>query len=471
MNLTKNEPASEERPAGGQVATDPSTPGQRNVLHNRPFLLLWLAQLSTQVGGNMVMLGLMVLISANYSGSKVAISGLLLCFLLPPILFSALAGVFVDRVNKRDMLLVTNLIRGAAFVAAFLVGTNLVGLYGSMILVATVTTFFGPAEASMIPHLVTREQLLAANSLFALTTNASFALGFALVGPLVVALAGPEVLLLLVAGFYFVAALFCWTLPTQEAQTSEVGLLSKGALVASGRAVGVAKHAASGIRGQLSEGFTYIIGHHEVGWTLSYMGITGALVGILAVLGPDFAKTSLGLGDNGLVVIVLPLGLGIVMGILILGAYGHFFPRQKVIGFGLLVLGALLTTLAYLAPIVRFFDRHLDSQGLTNISQVVSLLSLVLVIAFLAGICYAVVAISAQTQLQEQLPAEVRGRVFGVLNMLVSIASLLPIVIVGPAADLIGVPVVLAAVSLAVCVWAAASLLKNKNQPVKTTEL
>ena len=69
------------------------------VLRNRPFLLLWLAQLSTQVGGNMVMLGLLVIISSNYSGSKVAISVLLLCFLAPAIIFSALAGVFVDRVD------------------------------------------------------------------------------------------------------------------------------------------------------------------------------------------------------------------------------------------------------------------------------------------------------------------------------------------------------------------------------------
>ena len=59
------------------VATSPESGGFA-VLRNRPFLLLWLAQLSTQVGGNMVMLGLLVIISSDYSGSKVAISVLLL---------------------------------------------------------------------------------------------------------------------------------------------------------------------------------------------------------------------------------------------------------------------------------------------------------------------------------------------------------------------------------------------------------
>lgn len=163
-----------------------------SVLRNRPFLLLWLAQLSTMVGGNMVMLGLLVIITSGYSGSKLAISVLLLCFLVPAIVFSALAGVFVDRVDKRLVLVTTNVLRGVAFVAVFLVSGNLLLVYLLMILVSTLTTFFGPAEASMIPYLVPKSQLLAANGLFALTTNAAFALGFALFGPFVIAIAGPQ---------------------------------------------------------------------------------------------------------------------------------------------------------------------------------------------------------------------------------------------------------------------------------------
>ena len=56
--------------------------------------------------------------------------------------------------------------------------------------------------------------------------------------------------------------------------------------------------------------------------------------------------------------------------------------------------------------------------GLEEASRIVSLLSLVVVIAFHAGMAYAVVAISAQTQLQEDIPEDTRGRVFGILNML-----------------------------------------------------
>ena len=71
-------------------------------------------------------------------------------------------------------------------------------------------------------------------------------------------------------------------------------------------------------------------------------------------------------------------------------------------------------------------------------------------IALLAGMAYASVAIPSQTQLQEDLPEDVRGRVFGILNMLVSVASFLPILIVGPLSDFIGTTTVLIAVGFIV---------------------
>ena len=64
-----------------------------DVFRNRSFLLLWLAQASTQIGGNMVIFGLTVIIS-KATGSTTAVSALILTFLVPAVLFSAVAGVF-----------------------------------------------------------------------------------------------------------------------------------------------------------------------------------------------------------------------------------------------------------------------------------------------------------------------------------------------------------------------------------------
>jgi MFS family permease len=147
------------------------------------------------------------------------------------------------------------------------------------------------------------------------------------------------------------------------------------------------------------------------------------------------------------VVVVLPLGIGIVMGILLLNAYGRLIPRRRVIEGGLIALGIFLAAMALSGRISSFLGNTATRTGV-DLSLLTSLLSIVVAVAFFAGIAYAAVAIPAQTQLQEDLPEDVRGRVFGVLNMLVSVASFLPILVVGPIADLLGTTIVLVIVAI-----------------------
>jgi len=92
----------------------------------------------------------------------------------------------------------------------------------------------------------------------------------------------------------------------------------------------------------------------------------------------------------------------------------------------------------------------------------ISILSIVVLVAVAAGIAYAFVAIPSQTQLQEVIPADIRGRVFGVLNTLVSIASFLPIILVGPLADLIGTAMVMLAAAGVVGIAGIASLVSAR---------
>ena len=133
----------------------------------------------------MVIYGLTVIILET-TRSNTAVSILILTFLGPAVLFSAVAGVYVDRLDKRVVLVVTNVLRSLAFVALFLVGGNLPLILVLNVVISTITVFFGPAEAAMIPQLVPRRQLISANGVFTLTLNAAFAIGFALLGPIVV---------------------------------------------------------------------------------------------------------------------------------------------------------------------------------------------------------------------------------------------------------------------------------------------
>ena len=83
-------------------------------------------------------------------------------------------------------------------------------------------------------------------------------------------------------------------------------------------------------------------------------------------------------------------------------------------------------------------------------------IAVVMLTTFVFGIAYAFITVPSMTLVQEELPELIRGRVFGVLNMLVSVFSLAPLVIVGPIADLWGVaPVFIGSAALVGIVWYA----------------
>ena len=442
------EPIEGELPDGeGAVET-----GALEVLRNRPFLALWLAQALTQIGGNMVLYGLTVRVF-SLTGSTSAVSALILTFLVPAVLLSAVAGVYVDRLDRRLILVVTNLLRAAMFGLLFFIGDNLALILLLNAAVSTVTTFFAPAEAAMIPMLVRRGQLLAANGIFTLTLNAAFALGFALLGPLIVNLTSPQVLLLVVAGCYLLAMTLTLTLPSAPPTIADGP---------HGLAVHEASVAVESTFGQLREGMAFIRANRSITWSLVYLGITASLIGVLGVVGPAFATEALGLSAKDFVVIVLPLGIGVVTGVLLLNSYGRVVSRRRTIETGLIVMGIFLAILSAAGPVTRFLQ-HVTSVSPIAVSSLVSLLSVVIVLAFLAGIAYACVAIPAQTQLQEDLPEEVRGRVFGVLNMLISTASFLPIIVVGPIADLLGTTAVVFVVAVAISVSGILSAVGRRS--------
>lgn len=414
------------------------------VLRNRRFLALWLAQVVTQVGSNMVLFGLTVQVYVLSGRSNTSVSLLILSFLVPSVIFGAIAGVYVDRLDRRVILVSTNLLRAAAFIGLFMVQDNLALIFVLIILISTLTTFFGPAEAAMIPVIVERRQLLAANSFYLLTLQASFFLGFALLGPLVVNLAGQQFLLWLAAGLFAAGAGLCAILPSHNPRVSAPHHPTQ--------ALGEAGSAVASTFGQLRDGLRFIVANTQVFWPLAYLALTASLIGVLGVLGPGFATEALGLSERDFVVVVLPLGIGLVMGILALNQYGRLFSRRRGIEGGLVVLGLALLALSVAQPLSRAF-------------ALTSLLSLVIVIALAIGAAYAFVAVPAQTQLQEDLPHDIRGRVFGVLNMLVSIASFLPIIIVGPIADAVGTSVVVQGAAVFVLLAAAGSVWKAHPSP------
>jgi DHA3 family macrolide efflux protein-like MFS transporter len=408
-----------------------------SILRDPAFGRLWFIQAATQVGGNMALYALTVLVFAT-TRSNAAVSALVMSFLLPTIALSAMAGVVVDRLNLRWALVVPNVARAAMTLGLALAGTNVPVLLLLNLGISFTTVMLTPAEAAMIPRIVGRTQLETAMGVFNLTLQASFAIGFAFLGPLLVTIAGPSFVLGVVTVFYVAATIACLGLPSAPP---------------AGVPPGVASRAMHEPMRQLREGFAAIHGNREVSRPLLHLAASASLVGVLGVLGPALAS-SIGLEPERLVVVVLPLGLGVVAGVLGLRRFGRGVPRRRAAEAGLTAFGLLTIGVALVGPL---------SRGAAPLvigiwpEAVAPAIPIVIVLAFLAGAAYAATTVSAQTALFEHMPAEVRGRVFGVLASIVSAASLLPILIAGPLADKISAPLVLLIVGSAVVATGIAS--------------
>ena len=410
------------------MAAVTATKARGPLLRDPLFGRIWFIQASTQVGGNMALYALTILVFAT-TRSNAAVSALVMSFLIPTIVLSSFAGVLVDRLDVRWALIVPNLIRTVLTVGLALAGTHVAILLALNLGISLTTVVLTPAEASMIPRVVPKAQLETAMGIFNLTLQAAFAVGFAFLGPLLVTVAGPSFVLGVVTAFYAAATIATFGLPAAPPVE---------------RPTDTTRHALHEPIVQLHEGLVAIAANREVARPLVHLATAASLVGVIGVLGPNLA-TSLGLDAKDLIVVVLPLGLGVVAGVVGLPRVGAGRSRRRMGEAGLIGFGGLTIAMAALAA--------LDAPPGTP------LLPIVIALAFLAGAAYATTTVSAQTALYENMAAAVRGRVFGVLASIVSAASLLPILVAGPLADRVSGSLVLtitAAGVLLIAAWSAA---------------
>ena len=408
---------------GGVTTTLPRGP----LLRDPGFGRIWFIQASTQVGGNMALYALTILVFAT-TRSNTAVSALVMSYLIPTILLSSFAGVLVDRLDVRWALIVPNTIRTLLMLGLAVAGADVPILLALNLGISLTTVVLTPAEASMIPRIVPKAQLETAMGIFNLTLQGAFAIGFAFLGPLMVSIVGPSFVLALVTVLYAAATAATFGLPAAPPVA---------------RPTDTTRHALHEPFVQFHEGLVAIGGNREVGRPLIHLAAAASLVGVIGVLGPSLAA-SLGLDPKDLVVVVMPLGLGVVGGVFGLRRFGQGVPRRRAGEAGLITFGVLAIAISAVGPF--------------GLEAGLPVIPLVVVFAFVAGAAYAATTVSAQTALFENMAAGVRGRVFGVLASIVSAASLLPILVAGPLADQISAPLVMsitAAGVLFIAAWSA----------------
>ena len=175
---------------------------------NRNFRLLYIGQTISQLGDWFNAIAVYALL-LDLTGSATAVAWMMIVQFLPVAVVGPLAGVVVDRVDRRRLMIATDLLRGSLILGLLLVRRpgDVWIAYVVMALTVGGSAFFEPARTATIPNLTSPDELVPANALSSATWSAMLAIGASL-GGIVTAAAGRQVAFIVNAASFFVSALF-----------------------------------------------------------------------------------------------------------------------------------------------------------------------------------------------------------------------------------------------------------------------
>ncbi len=161
----------------GQKATSPFA-----IFRHRNFTLMWVGQLISTMGSSLTSLAASILVF-RITGSAASVGLMLMATAAPSLIVGLVAGVFVDRYDRKKIMIYADVIRAClVFLIPFLVSIHIGWLYVIVALTSAVGQFYDPAHESILPEIASDEELSSANALMAISSFGSTALGFAASG-------------------------------------------------------------------------------------------------------------------------------------------------------------------------------------------------------------------------------------------------------------------------------------------------
>jgi len=152
------------------------------VFRNRNFSLIWTGQLISTMGSALTSLAASIYIF-RLTGSALSVGLMLMATAAPSLLVGLFAGVFVDRYDRKKIMITADILRAILILLIpILVPKNVIWLYVIVMLTSAIGQFFDPAHESVLPEVASDEELAAANSLIAISSFGSTAIGFAAAG-------------------------------------------------------------------------------------------------------------------------------------------------------------------------------------------------------------------------------------------------------------------------------------------------
>ncbi len=384
-----------------------------SVIKNPKFVYLWTSQILSQLTVN-IMNFLLLTRLFTVTGSTIATSMLWVAYALPAIFFGPIGAASVDLVSRRKMLMVTNLLQ-AVTVAGFILihQSSIFLLYFVVVLYSLFNQFYVPAESSSLPSVVPKNKLAYANSLFFITQQGSLVLGFGAAG-IFLNLIGFTWSLVLCAVFLFIAFISSTFLPEMK-PTREVPEALDKLLITFFKSI--------------YEGYVFIKDHKVILFPLLLLIGMQVSLAVIVVNLPVIATQILNVSVNyaGLLVVV-PAGIGAVIGsILIPRNLNKTWRKKNVIEISAAILSLGVFLIVFLIPFIPVFLRVIFEP----------------MFVVLIGFGFIGVTIPTLTYLQESTPQWLRGRVFGNLWFLVTIATIFPVIFSGFITEFLGVKTLL----------------------------
>jgi MFS family permease len=387
------------------------------VRSNAQFRRLWYGQIISQFGDWFDNVALFTLIPNLSEGSGIALGGLLVAEFLPPTLISPFAGVIIDRLPRKLVMVLSDLGRALLVLLLLLVQQpgDLWLVYVVVVLKVMLSAFFEPARSALVPNVVSADELIAANGLMGATWSAVLAFGAAL-GGIVVSLLGIQATFLIDSFSYVLSA---WLIAgvvvhethhTQAARPATAG--NRAGLIG-----GIGRALLAGLR-ELRAGMRFIRGRVDIfcyTFAKALWNLSGGVLVLYILYGSQIF--TLGRADNGALSIGLlyaARGVGAGLGPLVahkLGGGSLTFLRRAI------GLAYFISTLGYL-----WFSQ----------TQIFALALVAVVIAHIGG---SINWVFSTALLQIQVPDQLRGRIFSVEYAALTLATALSSFCTGAASD------------------------------------
>jgi DHA3 family macrolide efflux protein-like MFS transporter len=353
---------------------------------NGSFSALWSGQLISLFGDRLNQLALVAVVAIS-TGSALATGLVFFAATLPNLLLSPIAGTFVDRWDHKEVMVVSDILRGAiVLILPIAAVTNIILVYPLIFLVTSISVFFRPARVALLPQIVPEEDLLSANSALWVGETIADVIGYPLAGVFVYLLGSAVPIAFWVdAATYLASAALIATIVVQARSASEVA---------------AAARQREGFVAELAAGW-HFLRRESVLLANTIQGAVGQFsLGIAIALTPSFVQATFSGSSFGWQAaygfLETGLGLGNLIGGFVIGLVGARYAKGRMVIVGYAAWGLLIFLFA-----------------LSNN------LGVALGLTFGQGVANMIFIIPSQTLFQERTPPGLMGRVVGIRFALV----------------------------------------------------